>query len=484
MNAGASAFQAPPGITPSGMVLRLPPLHLKQEVFGFWNEDNPEAQCLVAPCGTKAGKSFGAAWWLVKEALATPGLYCVWISPTYLKAKIGYRYMRAMLNIPGHVNCTDGRMEIQIANNSFIKFLHGHDAEVTVEGEAVDRFVVDEAGKQSNQLWHSLLTTITQTRGCGIVTGTPRGFNWYYDVFRQAKAGDPFFVWAQFSTEDSPFVEQRAVDQAKRLLPKPLYDQYYRAMFVSMSTVFGDLTGVWADFPVENQRLWLHPDPAKRALDSCTGVDLAKVNDWTVFATVAATGETIGYCRFKGGRYTDQARKLKRYLDMFQGDKSVRYDATGVGQGVGDVFTELDIDASISGVTFTNSSKSEMVVKTTLAIERGWWKCPRIDAVEHEFSSFEVNTTRSGLSSFAAPEGEHDDTVAAFMLAVSGAHGASAADEAERFLEEAMSGKGGGMRDSISDYAAIAGDLGEDLGAIEDEDGDDLLDKEFDDLGD
>lgn len=465
--ARAAAAPLPPPGAMRGMVLRLPPLHPKQEIFGFWNEDNPEAQCLVAPCGTKSGKSFGSAWWMAKEALANPGLYCVWISPTYLKARIGYRYMRAMLNIPGHVNCTDGRMEIQVANGSFIKFLHGQDAEITVEGEAVDRFCVDESGKQSAQLWHSLLTTITQTRGCGIVTGTPRGYNWYYDVFRQAKLGDPFFVWAQFSTEDSPFVEKRAIEQAKRLLPKPLYDQYYRAMFVSMSTVFGDLSNVWSDLPVPNQRMWLHPDPQKRTLDCCTGVDLAKINDWTVFATVASTGETIGYCRFKGGKYTTQANKLKRYLSLFTGDQSVRYDATGVGQGFGDIFTEMDIDAAITGVTFTNASKSEMVVKTTMAIERGSWKCPRFDAVEHEFASFEVQTTRSGLASYAAPDGEHDDTVAAFLLAISGAQGASAADDAERFLEEAMSGKGGGQRDSISNYAAMAADLGNDLGDLD-----------------
>ena len=472
MNVSAKAI--PPGAP--GLVLRLPPLHPKQEIFGFWNEDNPDAQCLVAPCGTKAGKSFGSSWWLVKEFLATPRLYCVWISPTYLKAKIGYRYMKSLCHIPGYVSFVDSRMEIHAANGSFIKFLHGQDAEITVEGEAVDRFVIDESGKQSAQLWHSLLTTITQTRGKGIITGTPRGFTWYYDLFKKAKDGDPFFVWAQFSTEDSPFIDKAAIAQAKRLLPKSLYDQYYRAMFVSLSTVFGDLGGVWNEYPVENQRLWFHPDPEARAKDTCTGVDVAKQQDFTVFATVNSDGETVGYCRFKGVSYTAQARKLKQYLEAFKaGDRSVRYDATGVGQGFGDMLGELDIDAAISGVTFTNASKSEMIVKLTLAIEQARWRCPRIDAVEHEFSALEIHTTPSGLHAYRAPEGDHDDTVMAFALGVSGALESAGAEDVERILEETLSGKAR-PRDSLSEYATLAAD--DDLSIPEDGD-EEFLDEEM-----
>jgi hypothetical protein len=434
---------------------------------------------LVAPCGTKAGKSFGSSWWLVKEAMATANLYCVWLSPTYLKAKIGYRYMKSLCHIPGYVSFVDSRMEIHFANRSFIKFLHGQDAEVTVEGEAVDRFVVDEAGKQTAQLWHSLLTTITQTRGRGIITGTPRGFTWYYDLFRKAKAGDPFFVWAQFSTEDSPFIAKEAIAQAKRLLPKPLYDQYYRAMFVSLSTVFGDLSGIWNDLPVENQRLWFHPDPETRSLDTCTGVDIAKQNDFTVFSTVNSNGETVGFCRFKGGSYTEQARKLAKYLEAFkEGDRSVRYDATGVGVGFGDMLGEMDLDANVRGVTFTNASKSEMVVKTTLAIEQGRWKCPRLEAVEHEFSALELHVTQSGLHAYRAPEGDHDDTVMSFMLSVSGALESAGAADAERLLEETLAG-GGQKRDTLSNYAALAYD--DDLTPPEDGDAD-FLDEDMGEL--
>ena len=136
--------------------IRLPKLYTSQQVFQNWNHNFPHAQCLIAPSGTKVGKSFGAAVWLTKEALVNENLYCVWIAPTYLKAKIGYRYIKAMLPEHPSIVCLDGKLEIRLGNRSFIKFLHGKDAETTVEGEAIDRFVIDESGKIKKQVWFSL----------------------------------------------------------------------------------------------------------------------------------------------------------------------------------------------------------------------------------------------------------------------------------------------------------------------------------------
>lgn len=423
--------------------LRLPDLYPEQEIFAHWSEDNLEAQVLIAPSGTKVGKSFGAAAWISKEALSNPGLYCIWIGPTYLKAKIGYRYIKAMLPDHDSIECLDGKLEIRLGNRSFIKFLHGKDAETTVEGEAVDRFVIDESGKQSKQLWYSLFTTITQTQGLGIITGTPRGFTWYYEEFRKAKSGDPFYVWTQLKTEQSPYVNPKALVQAKRLLPKALYDQYYNAQFVSMSTVFGDISGMFDETLKVNSmaKLWIHPDPATRAEDTVTGWDMAKHQDYSVFYTVNTSGKLVGYARFRRVPYDKQVDRLKHYLHTYMtGDRMLRYDATGVGSAVGEMISEKDIDASVTAVIFSQKSKQEMVSRTSIAIENGWHKAPRIEQIEHEFGSYELTVTKSGLFSYSAPDGENDDVVSAAMLAISGAFQMAASDESEKFMEKLMTG--------------------------------------------
>jgi len=399
----------------------------------------PEAQVLIAPSGVKFGKSYGCALWLARHAWENPGYYCIWIAPTYLKCRIGYRYMKCMLDIPGEAECVDGKLEIRLKNGSFIKFLHGRDAEVTVEGEAVDRFIIDEAGKQKRQLWHSLFTTVTQTMGKGIVTGTPRGFGWYYDEFRKAKLGDPFYTWANFRTSDSPFVKEKALAQAKRLLPKYLYDQYYEALFVSVSTVFGDLTKMFTmSYTIPDRtKFWIHPDPEARALDTFTGWDIAKRRDYSVFYTVNAVGELVGYARFRQVPYEMQVDRLKYYLhNYFRGERFLRYDSTGVGDAVGEMLVDKDIDASITALTFTNKSKQEMINRTIMAIEKGWHKAPHIEQVQHEFGSYEVNVTKSGLFSYSAPDGENDDCVSAGIMAISDAYHNMKVDTTEGDLDK------------------------------------------------
>lgn len=423
--------------------IRFPELYEAQKIFGNWDTIHPDSQVLVAPSGTKVGKSYGSAMWLTKRALMNPNSYNVWIGPTYLKSKIGFRYIKSFLPHIDGIHPVDGNLEVKIDNGSYIKFLHGRDAETTVEGEAIDNFVIDESGKQERQLWYSLLTTLTQTKGHGIVTGTPRGFTWYYDIFRKAKQGDPFYCWSQIATRMSPYVTPEAIENARRILPKPLFDQYYEALFVSGGAVFGDISKMWDEtliIPV-GQRLWIHPDESARNIDTVTGWDLAKHRDYSVFYTVNLKGQLVGYARFRHVPYEQQVDRLKIYLHKyFKGDRMLRYDATGVGNAVGEMIADKDIDASVTAVIFSNKSKQEMVSRTSMAVDSGWHKAPRIEEIEHEFGSYEVNVTKSGLFSYSAPDGEHDDVVCAAMLAITGAYQSSLADEAEKVLEQAMNG--------------------------------------------
>lgn len=447
------------------VIIRLPTPHPVQRVFLDWSEQFPDAQCLIAPAGVKVGKTFGAALWLMTEALTIPGSYCVWIAPTYLKCRIGYRYMKAMLPDVKGFDAIDGRLEMRLPNGSFIKFLHGRDAETTVEGEAIDRFVIDESGKIQRQVFHSILTTITQTKGKGIATGTPRGFTWYYDMFKKAQSGDPFFTWAQLQTIQSPYVEDKAIETARRLIPPHLFAQYYLAQFTSVGSTFGDMSKVWDEsliMPKGAVRFWIHPNAELRTGEIIHGIDLGRQKDYTVFYSVNQFGHLVGFARFRGISYTVQIMRLKNYLARYfessTTENTLRVDATGVGLAVMDMLTEAEIDANLVPVTFTQKSKSEMVTRTIMAFEAGWHKSPRISEIEHEFASYEVNVTKTGLHSYSAPDGEYDDIVSAAIMAISGAFHSTVAENAEKVIEFAMTGKIDQIQSDIfAAYANVAG---------------------------
>lgn len=417
---------------------------------------------------------------MAKEAMTNNGIYCVWIAPTYRKAKIGYRYIKAMLPDCEWIDAVDGKLEIRLANGSTIVFLHGKDAEVTVEGEAIDRFVIDETGKITAQVWYSLVTTVTQTGGLGIITGTPRGHTWYYKLFKKASLGkDPKYISVTLRTEDSPYNTKESIETARKALPDHLFQQYYLARFLSQSTVFGDLNPMWDESLevdgklkswLENSdeskliepnlvKFWLHPDPKAREGEITHGVDLAKKHDWTVFYSVNSQGQVVGYVRFRKVEYKQAAKRLRQYTEKFfsQCENVIRYDATGVGVSVGEhIAEEFDtskVDVMITGVTFTNKAKATWVTDSIITIEQGWLKCPRIAEIESEFASYEVNVTIHGNFTYRAPEGEHDDIVSAALLAVSYAFNQSRCAAGEQVLADAINGN----KDDEDIIAAYAG---------------------------
>jgi len=425
--------------TQNKIIIRLPPPHSGgQEIFLNWNKKNPDAQCLVAPAATKVGKTFGSSLWILTEALSTPNMQCYWIAPSYLKCNISFRYIWNFLPRHEWIKPLKSKLEYHFANGSFIKFLHGRDAETVIEGENIDRFVIDETSKVDKQVWLSLLTTITQTRGRGIVTGTPRGFNWYYDIFKKAQDGDPFFVWVQLKTIDSPFVSKEAVEIAKRLLPNNLYLQYYEAVFTTVGSLFGDLTPMWDDaFQPMDRKHWIHPDPLTREGEIVHGIDVAKKKDYTVIYSVNMKGQLVGFVRVRHFTYPVQVNLIKTYLTKFfiKSENIIRYDSTGVGEAFGDILSDANINADITPVLFTNRSKSEMLTKTLLAIQSGWHKAPLIRAIKHEFTIYEIVVSKFGNHKYSAPEGEHDDVVSAAMIALSYAYDAEKSGAGYELLE-------------------------------------------------
>lgn len=437
--------------------------------------DSPTHLFLCGETCIPTHNTYGSAMWMVTEAMTYPRLYCVWIAPTYLKCKIAYRYFKSFMPFDSSIDMMDGLLEIRLGNGSFVKFLHGKDAETTIEGEAVDRFCVDEAGKIGKQVWISLLTTITQTRGKGIVTGTPRGLTWYYEIARQAKmADDPFFVYVHLKTEDSPFVSKEAIARAKKLLPPHLFSQYYLAEFISHSTTFGDLSTMWDDsiiYKPSMERFWLH-DSSYRTGEMYHGVDVAKKQDYTVFYTVNSIGKLVGYCRFQLIPYPQQVIRLKTYLTNYFADcdNTVRFDATGVGVAFEDMLNEAQLEADVQPICFTSKSKSEMITKAVLSVQSGWHKTPKIRRIAHEFGIYELSVTASGLHKYGAPEGEHDDVVSAAILSISGAYSNSCSSSAEEYLIAALNGEN--LDDVIGAYADLAMD-GPDPFDVEDEDKED-----------
>jgi hypothetical protein len=135
-------------------------------------------------------------------------------------------------------------------------------------------------------VWHYVLRpTIAQTLGWAVFVSTPKGRNWFYDLYtRGLDPAEPDYAALSFPSSASPYFPASELEDARRTLPEDVFRQEYEACFLEDSAgvfrgvdaclIGGDL----ATEGTENTRLvTLH----RRQI--VIGADLAKnTENWDV----------------------------------------------------------------------------------------------------------------------------------------------------------------------------------------------------------
>jgi hypothetical protein len=376
-------------------------------------------------CGTKLGKTYGASAALSLAFPLKQQAMWRWIGPIYSQAKIGYKNCKRMLPPEPHVNLNESHLSIHMPKiDSSIQFFHGQHPE-SLEGEATAGNVLDECAKMREEVYSSVKTTTTVTRGPILGISTPKGKNnWFYKKCMEAKEEMirarfenrlPTKIFIHAPSWTNPAVSKEVVEDARRNMPDRLWRQYYMADFISDGSVFSNVQSNYiTDFlDLSEQFTWYANDAKEQP--AVVGVDWARNVDYTVFtASNPKTRKIIGMWRMRGVGYPTQISRLKSFVANFGSCETVWHDKTGVGVALDDMLhgTELPFH----GITFTNSSKNELMVKLMLSFEEASYGIPQISHVANELNDIEVKTTLTGLPTYTAPSGSTDDIVMSIAL--------------------------------------------------------------------
>lgn len=379
-------------------------------------------------CGTKFGKSLAASGGFCGRMAIKPETLGRWIAPIYSQSKIGFKYCKRIL--PGEPIIEVNKSEPSISytgREAKMEFRSGKNPE-DLEGEGTEVNVLDEAAKMSQQVYDSVKTTTTLTRGLVAPFSTPRGKNWFFRkcmeakdlMLWQMKKGLPVtHIFITAPTSANPMVKQAAIDEARRALPWRLFQQYYLAEFVDDGDVFVGfrrcLFGTELAFDGEMQ-FWLADDADEASV--VVGADWAKTNDRTVFYAIdIKTRRCMGFMRFYKTPYTEAIRRLSVFCKKFHEVIIAKHDKTGLGTVIDDYLAQTELP--YEGVTFTNLAKADLVAKLITGVETEDTYLPNwVDLID-EFDAYEVATTAHGSMSYGAAPGKHDDIVTAAMLAYS-----------------------------------------------------------------
>jgi hypothetical protein len=369
-----------------------------------------EERFRVVCTGRRFGKTLCLAAELLSRAGADPGDYG-WVAPTYNVAERG---KEALQDIAGgfvrFVGRTPSRAEFTTKyGTSRIWFLSADNPE-NIRGYGFKGLVIDEAAVVPPDVWNYILRpTIAQTLGWAVFISTPKGRNWFYDLFTRGQ--DPHesdYESFQFSSSDSPYFPSEEWEDAKRTLPSDVFHQEYEAQFLEDSAgVFRNVSSCL--FP---QKALTREDRAGAVVIGC---DVAKHTDFTVLVAMnQRTGRCFEMERFNQLDWPIQKDRILEFARKWRG--RLLLDATGVGDPIYDDLTRRY--SNIEPFKFTAQSKVELVQRLIVAVEQQRVSWPEEwQVLTNEMQRYEYEISARGRLSYNAPSGFHDDCVMALALA-------------------------------------------------------------------
>lgn len=287
---------------------------------------------------TKGGKTVSHIVWLFEQALkpredAPPGeennkegMNYWWVAPIFPQAKIAFKRMQMFVGIKGFFKTNLSELTLILPNKAEIHFKSA-DNHNSLYGENVYAAVFDEFTRAKEESWFALRSTLTVTRAkCKLIGNYTGSTNWGHKLSEKAK--DPKGEYAYFNVDalqavKAGILNQEEVDQARKDLPKTIFE----ALYLAKGSVSGDIlfpseavSDLFTnDFVKEGKERWMTADIATY------GSDRFVVGIW--FGLVLKKVYVIDKC---------EADEVERFLKAKATEwgiprSNIVYDADGIG---------------------------------------------------------------------------------------------------------------------------------------------------------
>lgn len=387
--------------------------------------DQARDACCVS--AAQVGKSFALAAWLLGAAWTDPvrSHPWWWTAPTYGQAVVGFRLVLRLSQSAGIIRgrpITAAPQRIALVNGGMIEF-RSWEREQNLHGTTIAGGVVDEAGLLTPEAQAAISARRSATLGPlryignpGLVAGpfrklcslaeraTEEGSDLagVYSLHKWTWK-DKYLALAETNL-DAARAYETFINQERLSLPEFEFRRLYEAEWTEdEAAVF---RGV---HEATSGEMASEPDGEYQG-----GVDVAQSQDYLVVALVSKKRNRAEYMeRWRGVSYPQSAIRMKE----MQGKWGAPFVVEENGPGIA-LIQELD-RLGVRYVPFTTSSQSKQEIILSLAadIQNQRLSLAPMPPLQYELAMYRYSRTPSGLYSYSAPPGEHDDTVMALALA-------------------------------------------------------------------
>jgi hypothetical protein len=209
-------------------------LHEKQmEVF------KTRSRFKVVVAGRRWGKTQLAKTAMIKYAKVSNRL--IWyVAPSYRMAKqIMWPELLAAIPKQWIAKINETTMTVRLVNETRIE-LKGADNPDSLRGVGIHFLVMDEVQDISPEAWSKVLRpTLASTGGHALFIGTPKAYNFLYDLYALGQKPEnvesgKWISW-QFPTMTSPFIPPEEIQAAMEDMDEKSFNQEFNASFETMS---------------------------------------------------------------------------------------------------------------------------------------------------------------------------------------------------------------------------------------------------------
>jgi len=189
----------------------------------------------VIAAGRRCGKSRMAAITLLIEALRCPaGSAVLYVAPTNGQARQIIWHVLMELGRDVIQNSHINNQDITTINGATI-YVRGADRPDTLRGVSLTYAVLDEVADIKPEAWEQVIrASLSDKKGRAMFIGTPKGRNWFYDLFRLGEsAEDKDWKSWHFTTKDNPLIDPTEIESAKKTLSSFAFKQEYMASFTN-----------------------------------------------------------------------------------------------------------------------------------------------------------------------------------------------------------------------------------------------------------
>jgi len=364
----------------------------------------------ILACGRRWGKTT-----LDEELLIDPmaqGYPVAYFAPTYKLLSNTWREIkRTLAPVTKDKSETEHRIEIITGG---VLDCWSLELDRPGVGRKYKRVVVDEAGmapKLEEQWYEAIRPTLTDLEGDGFFSGTPKGRNFFWRLHNRGmdEAELDYAAW-RFPSASNPFLPPAEIETARKDMPDRAFRQEYLAEFIE------DGGGVFRLVleAVDKDRTANEEPSSERQY--YLGVDLARVEDFTVLSVLDDRGRQVYFERFKEISWERQIGAITQTAERYQ--PRVIVDSTGVGDPIFERLRQAGL--LVEGFQISVQSKERLIDGLAMAIEQGRLRLMNVPTQTNELQAYQYEVTRTGHVMMNAPSGMHDDTVIGLALATTG----------------------------------------------------------------